>query len=301
MKGNVITDYFLESKRNLERQENDALKFLYFFAIIDKKGSLFGKKNKGEVTFMRNIKLTIEYDGSRYTGWKRLEKGEGINTIESKLLNVIQKMTNENAELFCGSRTEVGVHAYGQVVNFKTESKRKLYEIKQYFNRYLPRDIAVIEAEEMPERFHASLNAKSRTYLYRIAIGEVQSVFERKYTYYCFHDLDVEKMKAAAALLIGRHDFKKFSTVKKTKSTEKEIYSIDIYKDLSEIQITITGNDFLHNMVRLMIGTLIDIGLGEREVSCINAILDVKSKVEASEPAQPQGMFLQEITYEVKA
>lgn len=250
---------------------------------------------------MRNIKLTIEYDGSRYTGWKRLEKGEGINTIEGKIKSVIQKMTNENVELFCGSRTEVGVHAYGQVVNFKTDTKMKLYEIKQYFNRYLPRDIAVIEVEEMPERFHASLNAKSRTYLYRIAIGEVQSVFERKYTYYSFHDLDIEKMKEAAAFLIGRHDFKKFSTVKKTKSTEKEIFSIDIYKDLSEIQITISANDFLHNMVRLIMGTLIDIGLGEREPACVKEILDVKSSILPSEPAQPQGMFLQEIGYEEKA
>lgn len=250
---------------------------------------------------MRNIKLTIEYDGSRYTGWKRLEKGEGINTIESKITSVIEKMTNERVELFCGSRTEVGVHAYGQVVNFKTNTKMKLYEIKQYFNRYLPRDIAVMEVEEMPERFHASLNAKSRTYLYRIAIGEVQSVFERKYTYYCFHDLDVAKMKEAAALLIGRHDFKKFSTVKKTKSTEKEIYAIDIYKDLSEIQITIQANDFLHNMVRLIVGTLIDIGLGERDLNSIRDILDVKSSVAPSEPAQPQGLFLQEVEYEVKA
>lgn len=250
---------------------------------------------------MRNIKLTIEYDGSRYTGWKRLEKGEGINTIESKIVSVIEKMTNEHVELFCGSRTEVGVHAYGQVVNFKTNTKMKLYEIKQYFNRYLPRDIAVVEVEEMSERFHASLNAKSRTYLYRVAIGEVQSVFERKYTYYCFHDLDVAKMKEAAAILTGRHDFKKFSTAKKTKSTEKEIYAIDIYKDLNEIQITVRANDFLHNMVRLIIGTLIDIGLGEREISSIKEILDVKSAVEPSEPAQPQGLFLQEIEYEVKA
>lgn len=249
---------------------------------------------------MRNIKLTIEYDGSRYTGWKRLEKGEGINTIESKITGVIEKMTNERVELFCGSRTEVGVHAYGQVVNFKTNTKMKLYEIKQYFNRYLPRDIAVTEVEEMSERFHASLNAKSRTYLYRIAIGKVQSVFDRKYTYYSFHDLDIAKMKEAAEILTGRHDFKKFSTAKKTKSTEKEIYSIDIYKDMNEIQITVRANDFLHNMVRLIIGTLMDIGLGEREVTCVRDILDVKSSAEASEPAQPQGMFLQEIEYDVK-
>ncbi len=247
---------------------------------------------------MRNIKLTIEYDGGRYTGWKRLEKGEGISTIENKLLQVIQKMTNENVELFCGSRTEVGVHAYAQTANFKTSSNLKTWEMKQYFSRYLPRDIAVIEVEEAPERFHASLNAKSRTYLYRIAVGDVPCVFDRKYTYYSFHTPDIEKMKAAAQLLIGSHDFKKFSTVKKTKSTVKEIYDIDIYQDLKEIQITIRANDFLHNMARMLMSTLLEIGLGDRPVDVIEKIFDPASEEMASEPADPQGLFLQEIEYE---
>ena len=246
---------------------------------------------------MRNIKLTIEYDGSRYNGWKRLEKGEGITTIESKLLSVIQKMTNENVELFCGSRTEVGIHAYAQVANFKTNSKMKAYEMKQYFSRYLPRDIAITNVEEKPERFHASLNAKSRTYVYRIAIGDVPSVFDRKYTYYCFHTPDVELMQEAADQLVGKHDFRKFSTVKKTKSTEKEIYSIDITKEEREIKITMRANDFLHNMARMIVGTLLDIGLEERRYDIIHDILDPKSDEFASEPAEPHGMFLQEIEY----
>lgn len=246
---------------------------------------------------MKNIKLTIEYDGSRYNGWQRLGKGESDNTIENKLLEVIQKMTGEIVELNCGSRTEVGVHAYAQIANFKTKSDMKLYEIKNYFNRYLPMDIAVIQVEEMPERFHATLNAKSKTYLYRIAIGDVPSVFDRKYTYYCFHKPDIELMKTAATKLVGKHDFKDFSTVKKSKSTERELYSIDICQDRKEIQITIKANDFLHNMARMIMSTLLEIGLDKLKVGDIDAILDPDSAETGSAPANPQGLFLKEIEY----
>lgn len=246
---------------------------------------------------MRNIKLTIEYDGSRYNGWQRLGKGESDNTIENKLLEVIKKMTGEEVELNCGSRTEMGVHAYGQIANFKTKSYMKLMEIKNYFNRYLPMDIAVTSVEEVPERFHASLNAKSRTYLYRIAIGDVPSVFDRKYTYYCFHKPNVDLMKEAAEKLIGKHDFKDFSSVKKNKSTLKEISQIDIYQDAEELQITIKANDFLHNMARMLVSTLLEIGLGTRPLEVIEKILDPNSIEDGSAPASAQGMFLQEVEY----
>ncbi len=246
---------------------------------------------------MRNIKMVIEYDGSRYQGWQRLGKDESTNTISNKIIEVIKKMTNEDIELFCGARTEVGVHAYGQVVNFKTTSDMSLIEIKRYLNRYLPMDIAVIEIDVMPERFHASLNAVSKTYLYRMAINDVPSVFERKYIYHSFKKPDVEAMKQAAQLLIGKHDFKNFSTVKKNKSTEKEICDIDIYDDGNEIQFTITGNDFLHNMVRMILGTLIDIGLGNRKKEEIESIFAGENGIAASAPADPKGLFLQEVRY----
>lgn len=246
---------------------------------------------------MRNIKLTLEYDGSRYNGWQRLGKGESDNTIENKLLEVIKKMTEEEVELHCGSRTEVGVHAYAQIANFKTKSYMKLFEIKNYFNRYLPMDIAVLEVEEVPERFHASLNAKSKTYLYRIAIGDVPSVFDRKYTYYCFKKPELSLMKEAADKLIGKHDFKDFSSVKKNKSTEKEIYLMDIYQDTKEIQITMKANDFLHNMSRMLVSTILEIGLGNRSLSDMDKILDPNSVETGSAPASAQGLFLQEIEY----
>ena len=246
---------------------------------------------------MRNIKLKIEYDGSRYNGWQRLGKGESDNTIENKLLEVIKKMTGETIEINCGCRTELGVHAYAQIVNFKTKVSMKPYEIKNYFNRYLPMDIAVLEVEEMPERFHASMNAKSKTYLYRIAIGDVPSVFDRKYTYYCFHKPDVEKMKTAAMKLIGKHDFKDLSSVKKSKSTEKEIYLIDICQGEKEIHITIKANDFLHNMARMLVSTLLEIGLGSRSLGDIEKILDPNTMDDGNMPASGQGLFLKEIEY----
>ena len=246
---------------------------------------------------MRNIKLVLEYDGSRYQGWQRLGKDESTNTISNKIIEVIKKMTSEDVELNCGARTEVGVHAYGQVVNFKTTSDMSLLEIKRYMNRYLPMDIAVIEIDLMPERFHASLNAASKTYLYRMAINDVPSVFERKYVYHSFKKPNVDAMKQAAQLLIGKHDFKNFSTVKKNKSTEKEIMDIDIYDDGNEIQFTITANDFLHNMVRMVLGTLIDIGLGNRKKEDIEAILAGKRDVVSSAPVDPKGLYLQEVRY----
>ncbi len=246
---------------------------------------------------MRNIKLVLEYDGSRYSGWQRLGKGESTNTVENKLLEILKKMDHQNVELFCGSRTEVGVHAYGQVVNFKTNSALSTKEMKQYLNRYLPMDIAVIEIEEKPERFHASLNAGDVTYVYRIAIGEVPSVFERKYTYYSFKTPDVKRMKTAAKALLGEHDFKYYSTVKKSKSTVRTMKEIDIYQDAKEIQITMKANGFLHNMARMIAGTLLDVGLGKRDVSVTREIFDVHSDELASAPAEAKGLFLQEIEY----
>lgn len=244
---------------------------------------------------MHNIKLVLEYDGSRYQGWQRLGKGESTNTVSNKLLEVIHKMTAENVELFCGARTEVGVHAYGQVINFKTTSDMKPYEIQHYLNRYLPMDIAVLSAEEVPERFHAALNAKSITYVYRIATGTVPSVFDRKYTFYAFKTPDISVMQQAALSLVGKHDFKSFSAVKKNKSTEKELYGLTIYGNPEEIQIILKAKDFLHNMPRMIIGTLLEIGLGKRKKECIDAIFAGDDVPGA--PCDPKGLFLQKIEY----
>ena len=155
---------------------------------------------------MRNIQLIIEYDGSRYDGWqkavttaKTTAKG---GAVQEKIEEVLSKMEETPVELIGAIRTEAGVHAYRQVANFRTESKKKTYEIKQYLNRYLPRDIAVLEALEVNDRFHAAFNAKGFVFEYHITIGEVPSVFDRKYNYYCFKKPDIKAMKSAAEKLM---------------------------------------------------------------------------------------------------
>ena len=245
---------------------------------------------------MRNIKLTIEYDGSRYQGWTRLGKDESNNTISNKIIEVLKRMTDEyTIELNCGCRTEVGVHAYAQIANFKIDSEMDVQDIKHYLNRYLPMDIAIIDVEEMPERFHAQLNATSKTYVYRITIDDVPSVFDRKYIYHCYKIPDKKLMQQAAMLLIGKHDFKNFSSAKKSKSTVREIYEIEVYGDTEEMQILIHADDFLHNMARLLIGTLLDIGLGNRMKEDIE---DIFAGIQnPSAPCDPKGLYLQEITY----
>ncbi len=245
---------------------------------------------------MRNIKLTIEYDGSRYQGWTRLGKNESGNTISNKIRDVLKKMTGEEIDEFnCGCRTEVGVHAYAQVANFKMANDANVRDIKYYLNRYLPMDIAITDVREVSERFHAQLNATSKTYVYRMTVSDVPSVFDRKHTYHCFRTPDIRLMQEASLSFIGVHDFKNFSTVKKAKSTLRKIYEIEIYGDGEEMQIMISADDFLHNMARIIIGTLLEIGLGTRHIDDIDEIFD--GELAASSPCDPKGLYLQEITY----
>ena len=151
----------------------------------------------------RNIKLTMEYDGSRYAGWQKQAGRDRLVTIQGKVEEVLEKMEGKPVELIGAARTEPGVHAYGQVANFHTSSEKSVTEIKQYLNRYLPNDIAVLEAVEMPDRFHASYLAREFVYEYKVTVGEVPSVFERKYNYYSFKRVNVEKMKQAAVSKFG--------------------------------------------------------------------------------------------------
>lgn len=245
---------------------------------------------------MRNIKITIEYDGSRYKGFSRPSGRESHGTIAGKLTDVLEKMTGESLiELNCGCRTEPGVHAYGQVANFKTESDMKVQDIKHYLNRYLPMDIAITAVKEVPERFHAQMNATSIAYVYRMTITDVPSVFDRKHTYHCFKVPDKKAMRQAALRLMGSHDFKNFSDSRTSKSTVRNIYAIDIYGDDEELQIMIHADHFLHNMARIIVGTLLDVGFGMRREDDIDAIF--AGRKSASPACDPKGLYLQEITY----
>ncbi|GAA4297598.1 tRNA pseudouridine(38-40) synthase TruA [Anaerocolumna aminovalerica] len=247
---------------------------------------------------MRNIKLVIEYDGSRYDGWQKQQGNPKSITIQDKIESVLSKMENEQIQLIGAARTEAGVHAYNQIANFNTNTDMKLYEIKHYLNRFLPRDIAVLEVSEVPERFHSSFNAKAFRYEYKISMGEVPSVFERKYNYYSFHKLDSLKMRQAAKHFIGKHDLKAFSDNKRMKkSTERTIHKLDIYSDINEIVITIEADDFWPNMARIIAGTLMEVGAGNMEPDFIKEVIDSKDREIAGPTAEARGLFLQEVIY----
>ena len=163
---------------------------------------------------MKNIKLTIQYDGTRYQGWQKPGKKGNSNTISGKLTEVISRITDEETTLFAGAKTDTNVHADAQIVNFKTKTTLSALKLKQELNHYLPQDIAIISAEEVSERFHASLNAQTITYLYRVSCAPVADVFTRKYKYHLPDTLDLNAMQHASEQLLGRHDFKHFSSGK---------------------------------------------------------------------------------------
>ncbi len=247
---------------------------------------------------MRNIKLVIEYDGSRYDGWQKQPGNPKSVTIQDKIESVLSKMENEQIQLIGAARTEAGVHAYNQIANFTSNTDMKLYEIKHYLNRFLPRDIAVLEVAEVPERFHSSFNAKAFQYEYKISMGEVPSVFERKYNYYSFHKLDSLKMRQAAKYFIGKHDLKAFSDNKRMKkSTERTIHKLDIYSDINEIVVTIEADDFWPNMARIIVGTLMEVGEGNMEPDYIKEVIESKDREKAGPTAEARGLFLQEVIY----
>lgn len=244
---------------------------------------------------MYNYKMTLQYDGSRYDGWLR-GKDEGTNTIEFKIVEVLKKLTSQEIELVCGCRTEKGVHACAQVANFKLEERIAPLEIRNYLNRYLPRDIAVYELVEVDERFNAMLNAKSKTYEYRLDIANIADVFSRKYAYHTFDKPDFKALHEASKYFLGKHDFKSFTTAKRSKSTIKEIKNISLEIEDHYAYLRIKANDFMHNQARLMIGFLLDVSTGLKKPEEVKKALDGE-KITMSLPAESYGLFLKEIEY----
>lgn len=262
---------------------------------------------------MKNIKLIIAYDGTRYNGWQK--QGNTKNTIQEKLEETISKLVGEEIEIAGSGRTDAGVHAIGQVANFKIkeelikrfssdkEEKDFSWALKQFhkeLNGYLPMDIRIIDVQEVKERFHARLNAVGKHYSYRIDNGEVANIFLRKYLTRIDESLDLEKMRLGAKRLVGEHDFMSFCTNKKMKkSTVRNVTKIDITDNEGIIKIDFYGNGFLYNMIRIMVGTLIEIGLSKRSPEDIDRILEAKCRAEAGYLAPANGLFLEEVYYEI--
>ena len=244
---------------------------------------------------MRNLRLDICYDGTRYRGWQRLPGKD--DTIQGKLESTLSRILEEPIEISGSGRTDAGVHARAQVANFHCESTMPAEEILQQLRRYLPEDIGIYSCREVSERFHARLNAKSKTYQYRIWNSSTPCVFERRFVTVMPETLDVEAMRQAAAHLCGQHDFSAFcGNAKMKKSTVRYIRSIEISRQGEELQLRFTGNGFLHNMVRILVGTLVEVGRGERNPDSIPQLFGGK-RADAGFLAPAQGLCLEEVVY----
>ncbi len=278
----------------------------------------------------RNIKIVLQYDGSRYDGWQK--QGNTKNTIQGKLEAVLEKLAGESVEVYGSGRTDAGVHAMGQTANFRleercleelvdktpekkenggTEERRKPEKGKEadipaavmdYLNRYLPEDIAVISAAEVPERFHSRLNAVEKTYLYQIETASRKNVFERKYIWGLGKELDLPAMEKAAEILLGSHDFRAFSSAKRMKkSAVRELRKVEIYRKGSRVSLEFTGNGFLYNMVRILAGTLIEVGLHKRTIASVREALESRDRERAGFTAPAEGLLLKSVRYDEKS
>ena len=246
---------------------------------------------------MRNFKIILQYDGTRYQGWQRQVSTD--NTIQGKLEALLSKMCDAPVEIQGAGRTDAGVHAYGQVASFHADTDKTPAEILEYMNQYLPEDIAVISCVEAPERFHARLNAKGKVYCYHIWNSADKPVFRRKYVHEVPGQLDIAAIRQAADALCGTHDYQSFTSAKRgKKSTVRSVDSIDIERKGEEIVFTFKGNGFLYHMVRIMMGTLIEVGLGIRKAEDIPAILKERDRSKAGHLIPGKGLVLMEVIYD---
>ena len=255
---------------------------------------------------MRNFRIILQYEGTRYQGWQKQDTTE--NTIQGKLEALLSKMTGENVSVQGSGRTDAGVHAMAQVANFHCNTEKTPAQIMEYMNFYLPEDIAVIDIREVEERFHSRLNAKGKTYCYQVVNSTVPHIFERRYALQIEEELDVPAMRRAAELLKGIHDFKAFTSLKKSKkSTVRTVDSIQIEEGgtlpgfsgnrAKKITFTFSGDGFLYHMVRIMMGTLLEVGLHKREADDIPAIFDEGRRERAGDLVPAKGLTLMEVRY----
>ncbi len=246
---------------------------------------------------MVNYKLTIAYEGTRYKGWQA--QGNTDMTIQGKLEAVLLKMCGYEVEVHGSGRTDAGVHALGQTASFKLKERRAEGEILSYLNAYLPEDIAVLSVEEAGERFHARLSARQKTYRYRIWTSGVRDVFARRYVTEIREPLNVEAMQNAASYLIGTHDFTSFCGNRKfKKSAVRTIYKIEITQKEKELVIDVTGNGFLQNMMRILVGTLVEAGRGDKQPDKMQEVLLGKDRGLAGITMPAKGLCLMSVEYE---
>ena len=255
---------------------------------------------------IKNYKLILEYDGTKYNGWQK--QGNTDNTIQGKLEATLSRFFNQPIEIHGSGRTDTGVHALGQVANFKIDTKLVLKntsldaaDIKYNLLQYFPEDIRILSLEEVDNRFHARLNAKEKTYRYTICLSKAAPVFNRKYCMLLPDEININLMKSASKKLLGTHDLLGFSDTKTKKSTVRTIYDITITEALVNndkyIYIDYTGDGFLYHTVRLITGTLLSIGLQDSKEDIIDQILSNKNRKQVPFMAPASGLSLIKVNY----
>ena len=247
---------------------------------------------------MINYKLVLAYDGSKYNGFQRQSK-HPEKTIQGKVEAVLSRLFEEDIQIIGSGRTDAGVHSHGQTCNFFSERSISLEEISDYLATYLPNDIAITGLSIASPRFHSRYNVVKKCYVYTIDNNKFADPFTLKYAYHVKTPLNIEAMKTASTYLLGKHDFKSFTSLKsKTKSTVRTIYSIDFHVVDSKIKITYEGDGFLQHMVRILTGTLIEVGLGEKSPEEIPHILNALERAKAGATVPANGLCMEKVYYD---
>lgn len=241
------------------------------------------------------IRLTLEYDGTAYAGWQLQPNGLSVQeVVEGALARVL----GEKVRLTSSGRTDAGVHARGMVAHFETQKVLPLAAYREGVNRHLPHDIAVKEAQEAPAGFHARFSARGKWYRYQISASSARSPLLARFSWHVRGELDLAAMREAATFFAGRHDFAAFRGAGcEARTTEREIFSVEVEQEGELLAIDVKGEGFLRNMVRVMVGTLVEVGLGRRSPSDIPHLLREGSRPLAGRTAPPQGLCLMEVWY----
>ena len=245
---------------------------------------------------MRNFRICLCYDGGRYRGWQK--QGNTDGTIQEKIEALLSRLLAQPVEVAASGRTDAGVHARRQTCSFRADTALSCSELLALIRQHLPEDIGALSLSEAEPRFHARLSCREKSYVYFIWNSPAPNVFTRKYSYAWPDALDTAAMEQAAALLLGRHDFRSFCSVTKTKkSTVRELLDISITRQGPMLRIRFTGNGFLYNMVRILVGTLLEVGSGKRSPGDMPRVLEARDRQAAGFTAPAQGLFLWEQKY----
>ncbi len=245
---------------------------------------------------MRNLKLVLAYDGTDFHGWQRQPDQRSVQQV---LEEAIGQLTGVVPSTNASGRTDAGVHALGQVVHFLTPSRHPPEVFVRALNALLPRDVRILSAEEKPQSFHATLDARSKRYRYVIDNGRIADPFQLRYAWHVYQPLDVDAMNRAARALKGRHDFHSFETHWPNRgSSVRTIYDIVVHRQADRVTLEVEADGFLYNMVRAITGTLVLVGYGRRPESWVAEVVAAENRAEAGPTAPPQGLYLLHVRYE---